>query len=307
MAVYKPDMPSFARQVASIMEQTGAEPNLFVFADGPMDQLSQIERLLARYDRARFVPFPENRGAVLTFLAGLQHVLDQPTGLADPPYFAFADQDDIWDEDKLAQSFDALRGSKANAVHTDARLVDSGLRETSTSLFEFERRRCNPGLPGYFFRNNVTGMTLLFDRPTAEMAVSLLDVKPSVWLHDHFIGMLARTRSGLTLLHRSTVSYVQHGGNVVGAQARRRLSFSGSFLTRHGLAGRYLKEGERFVDALLASDWPSPQGRVDLLQLQRLLRRRGLPGFLAIFAERRELRTVGVPLLARLLWSKLFV
>lgn len=305
MAIYRPDMARLVEQVESILDQQGVTARLFLFADGPMPDLDAIRHRWAGQPRVRLIALPENRGPAATFVEGIAHVLALPDADRVYGYLAFADQDDIWDGDKLAVTVAALEREAASAAHSDARLVDGEGRLIAPSIFETERRDRACTTEALFFRNVATGMTMVFDRETAVLALSLRDARPSLWLHDHFIAMIAMARNGLAFVDRPLVSYVQHGNNVVGAY---RLSGTAEIIknvVRHVLKSQvwsrdYLRQGRNFVAALLDVASPHLPGYPGLAGLSRLLEGRGLRAVsqaLVILASHGPADLVGLQLL----------
>lgn len=302
LAVYRPDMAFLERQITSVLDQHGCNVRICLIADGPMPQLAVIGKSVEQDDRLSLTVFAENRGPAETFLGGLDHALSQPHDHAQERWFAFCDQDDVWHPDKLATSFQRLTQSQAACVHSDARLVDADLNLIAPSMFEEEAREHYPSLTARFFRNNATGMTMLFDEALARQVAGLRHLRPSLWLHDHFTAFIAAAGRGLAFEERALVDYVQHGGNAVGAGRIRFTWPRFAALNPQGEAARELGSGAELIRALLAD---AAGTRAELERLHRLLTRRGLP---AAFEALRILSTINdVPrrMLVRLLWSKL--
>lgn len=303
MALYHPDLLRLEQQIRSIRAQSGVEVKLHLFADGPMPQVQAVAELASPLADVTFEIFETNRGPAATFIAGLERTLETDPGAG---YLAFADQDDVWFEDKLARSIAALEAAGAGAVHTDAALVDGSGEPIAPSLFHYEDRDIDPSLKRLFFRNNATGMTMTMTRDLAAQIIALRDHRPSAWLHDHFAAFLASAGDGLAFLPEPTVHYVQHGANVIGANAGSGvLPTGGGFRTAGGRTDQILQQGLALIETLLASDWPNPRARTQLVQLQTLLRGRGIADLVSNAAELAALTHNVRPLMARLAWVKL--
>jgi len=305
LAVHQPDMTALERQIDSVIAQEGCTVRLHLFADGPMPQLEQIEALAGRLTDVTLNTFAENRGPATTFLEGLAQVLEYRAEHADQRWFAFCDQDDVWHPRKLAASFARLQGSGAACVHTDTRVTDADGNITAPSLFALERREADPALLDLFFRNNATGMTMLFGAPLANQAAAMRHLRPHRWLHDQFTAFLAAAGRGLVFCDEPLADYVQHGGNMVGAGPPGVHWPRGRFLDRHGDAAQLQRGGSILVRELLVSADLDEAARSDLEQLRDLLEARGVKSVPQ--ALRTLYRARGVPrgIAARLLWSKL--
>ncbi len=303
MALYHPDQTRLEKQIASICNQSRTDLSLHLFADGPMPQLAQIRDIAGNHQDATLECFEENRGPAPTFLAGLEWALDK---CPDAEYFAFADQDDVWLEDKLARSTDTLIRSGAAAVHTDASLTDDRGTEIASSMFEYESRDRSPTLKRLFFRNNATGMTMVLTRDLARQVIELRDMRPNTWLHDHFAAFLAKAGDGLEFLLEPTVQYVQHGGNVVGANAvSGSVGASGNFAKSGSASDLVLRQGAALVSSLLDSEKTNPRIRAELEELKHLLYGRGIVDLLRTLPELLRISQRARPLMARLVWCKL--
>lgn len=281
MAIYKPEADRLDRQIESILAQIDVAPRLYLCADGPMTELKHVYLKWGSNANIQIVAFSENRGPADTFLDGLAIALACCEDEDAHAFLAFADQDDLWDDDKLASSVAQLMQCGTSAVHSDARLVDSAGRLLAASMFDSEQRKRTCTAESLFFRNIATGMTMLFDIGTARMALELRQVRPSLWLHDHFLAMIAMARDGLAMVDRPLVSYVQHGKNVVGAYRVRSPASMIAGLVRHVLKGEvwsreYLLQGTRFVAALHAAANGRTRGSTVIGELDRTLQERGL-------------------------------
>lgn len=293
MAIYRPDRERLELQIDSILRQVGVTLRIFVFADGEMPDVDSIRYSCLKHPEVQFIHFPQNRGPAEAFIDGLEHVLRQG-GYGEGRYFSFSDQDDIWDPDKLLATVTKLEAENSSAAHSDARLVDVQGKLLAPSMFDFEQRIRTANATSLFFRNNATGMTMVFDKSTAELAVQLRDLRPNCWLHDQFVAMIAISMFGISLVERPLVSYVQHASNVVGA-FKMRSGFEIIYnVIRHICKAKvwsrdYLLQGRQFVAALQARTLDGP-GVHQLAELSLLLHGEGI---MAIFRVLRHVWSRG--------------
>ena len=303
MAVYQPQMEALERQVQSVLGQTAVDVRLYLFADGPDALPAGMGKMFARDKRIEYLNFETNRGPADTFLEGLARVL--PANLGNDGLFAFADQDDVWHPHKLAATARMLRSESLSAVHADARLVDGAGRVISSSMFAFEARDSAPDLERLFFRNNVTGMTLLLSSDAARAICDLRAYRPAGMLHDHFAALVASSIKGLGFLDLPCVDYIQHGANAIGAKpASSRLQRLARLRSGMEPAREYLRQGEDFFAALEQSDWLSPDGRREVNDLRSRLQSGGTKGLFDAAHLLRRMRVTN-PVATRLALEKL--
>lgn len=137
------------------------------------------------------------------------------------------DQDDLWHPDKIKTLANAI--SESNdilLVHTNAELVDQTARSMGITLFDAlgvtHRERASVQ-GGHAFkvllrRNIVTGATVAIRRELLNCALPF----PKEYLHDEWIGLIASVKGRLRIVDACTISYRQHGKNIVGAKRLSR-------------------------------------------------------------------------------------
>ncbi|ALE15491.1 Alpha-L-Rha alpha-1,3-L-rhamnosyltransferase [Altererythrobacter epoxidivorans] len=291
MAVYRPDLSSLERQVETILAQSDVDVRLIAMLDGPGAEVPGLDAILSLDQRIETVRSASQRGAAETFVTGLEHALAGSWVGQNRAAIAFADQDDVWHPEKLAATLGAMRAEQSSAAHCDLRVVDENGRLIAESIFDYEKRVRHPSLIARFFRNNVTGLVMVMDQETAAAVVRFARYRPSAWYHDHFAAFLAAVRHGIAFHDAVLADYVQHGGNLVGAQGQRSRADRLLQLKDHNReAESWLDEGGLLVDALLDSDWPTESGRSHLAKLQNLLRKTGPSGLWAAMAALPETR-----------------
>lgn len=200
-------------QLDSLARQTHRGWVLFWRDDGSSDAAPAI---LQHFDatageaKSRFVPRSGKLGATrsyLTLLASAWHEQFQ--------YFAFADQDDVWFDDKLARGLAALADVPPDlpALYCARQeLVDEQLRHLGKSPALVRE----PGFPTALTQNIATGCTILLNRAAVEVALSIR--APENTLHDWWCYIAVSAAGGRIINDTSTVlQYRQHDGNLIGS------------------------------------------------------------------------------------------
>lgn len=198
---------------------------------------------------------------------------------------ALSDQDDVWQPERLACMAAAFeRRDDLLLLHSDARLVDGGLRDLGRSLLDSLEATSDEIAQihgGHAFdvllrRNLVTGATVVFRRTLCHDALPF----PSEWLHDEWLGIVAAAVGAVDVVQQPLIDYRQHGGNQVGARHRGVVEKVRLALASRGdMHARRADKAERLVERLIQLGDQVPTERVE--QARRKLAherlRAGLP------------------------------
>lgn len=205
------------QQLESLLAQTYSDILLLIGDDGSTDEtLAIIATYVERFPGRIRLLVPAHR---LGVCGNFSRLLAATT--AD--YVFLADQDDVWDCDKVAASMDAMRSLENQhgthmplLVHSDLRVVDAELHPISSSFFDLQRlNRFRSDFRDLLFQNNVTGCASLVNRALVEKA---LPIPPGVIAHDWWLAVVASAFGHIHFINRSLISYRQHSCNQVGAK-----------------------------------------------------------------------------------------
>lgn len=200
-------------QLDSILAQSGVDVFLFVRDDGSHDGTHDIlSEYESNYDNVT-VEFAQNVGVGNSFMNALYSIPDTFD------YYAFADQDDIWCDRKLAEAVALLQSSGKALYASNQENVDKdgnslGMRYSANMNIHIEPI-------AVISRNVLAGCTMVFTR---DLFAKLTDEssRPSEELlrnriHDVWVAAAASVNGGIVYDERSFIRYRQHGNNVVGA------------------------------------------------------------------------------------------
>ena len=73
-------------------------------------------------------------------------------------------------------------------------------------------------------QNNVTGCTMMINRPLLEKALKLSNIS-AIAMHDWWFSLVASLFGEISFIDQATIKYRQHGDNVVGATKVNTPSF----------------------------------------------------------------------------------
>lgn len=198
-------------QIDSILNQKDVEVHLYIRDDGSTDTTPEIlKKYQTKYSNIN-VYFDSNKGCKDSFYICAKYtwIKEQST-----QYFAFADQDDYWKEDKLKVGINELKAINKNVpilYFCPPKIVDQYLNPldiewNNRHLLNFEEA-C--------LVQPCAGCTMIFNRQSLELFLKGTPQKMS--LHDSWMYKCVLACGGSIIEDtESHIFYRQHGNNVVG-------------------------------------------------------------------------------------------
>lgn len=181
--------------------------------DGSNDSTVSLAKKWAKSNRAIIYP-AENVGPAKSFFELIRLA-------PDADYYAFCDQDDVWDEDKIASGIEKLKlleNKQPNLYFSNATCVNKRLKPVSLIHTVIP----NLTLAGVLVCNPALGCTMVFNKSLYQKVKSL---KPRFMpMHDKFLIVTSLVLGSITYDHSTRMLYRQHESNVVGKK--------GSFLKK---------------------------------------------------------------------------
>lgn len=200
-------------QIESIICQKDIHVITYVRDDGSTDRTIDILKTYCGKDF--FFVAGKNCGAKTSFLKALYTA---PT--AD--YYAFADQDDVWDEDKLICAVKAIKNVEKDYPNKEVlysgrtRLVDEKLNV----LINQNKHKPTISLVSGFLKgqtNNSAGCTMVFNRALKNI---ISTYSPTIFpMHDVWVKEVCLAIGGKVIYDSNPhMSYRQHATNTVGGK-----------------------------------------------------------------------------------------
>lgn len=201
-------------QIESILAQQGVQVSILLRDDESKDRTIQIVNEL-NSNRVQIV-CGNNVGATNSFFE-----LVEMCGKSE--YYAFSDQDDLWDDDKLKIAINAIGKINGPAVYSsNTRLVDKNLK-----LIKEEAKHPNTTLASALMKDYATGCTIVFNSALMDILKSAIPKYAAN--HDWWVNLVVLSIGGVSIFDKEPhMSYRQHGNNVVGAP----VSFLGKWKSR---------------------------------------------------------------------------
>lgn len=192
-------------QLKSLVSQENVNINILVRDDGSND--STIDILNKWQDEGKLTWYTGER---LNVANGFFDLVEKSM---DADYYAFSDQDDVWDKDKLYIGIKALKLGNNNVPQlycSGSRLVDKNRKFISNhSLDKSRTQKARLFFPG------VAGNTMIFNNVLKNMIKAYRPV--NMKLHDTWIFKLCTSLGGQIIIDpNGHLDYRQHGDNVLG-------------------------------------------------------------------------------------------
>lgn len=198
-------------QIESILGQENVSVEIFIRDDGSIDHTVDI---VEKYDNINIIR-GENIGVGNSFM---ELVYKVPNSFE---FYAFADQDDIWLNNKMEKGIEKIRHQKGPILYcSNQRLIDKYGSEIGV---RFNR---NPDLSSekIFVQNSATGCTMIWNRELQNILLKKRPAKELLYsrIHDVWVAMVASICGTIIYDKNGYILYRQHENNVVGARKKTR-------------------------------------------------------------------------------------
>lgn len=192
-------------QIDSILSQEDVEVNLLIRDDGSTDKtISILENITKQNENVRYY-IGENIGSAKSFM-------DLVNQSKEADYYAFADQDDIWNSKKIISAIEKIENdrNKPSLYISALEVVDEKL-----STIEIKKVSGNFCFEGEIAKNFATGCTMVFNKKLCDI---IKIYSPSyIIMHDSWITRVCYAIGGNVFIDENTyIKYRQHENNVVG-------------------------------------------------------------------------------------------
>ena len=194
-------------QLDSLLIQQDIDFNILARDDGSKDgTVGILKEYSVRDSRLKYFE-GKNVGPAQSFF---DLVMKSP----EADYYAFCDQDDVWDSDKLSVAVKFLEKediSKPNMYYSNLRIVDQNLNFYRLSHTEPSIQKNKYSV---LTEDMATGCTVVFNKKCAEYV--RMGTPEYCSMHDTWIYMICKFFGKTVYDFEAHISYRQHGNNVVG-------------------------------------------------------------------------------------------
>ena len=210
LAVYNPKYSWFKEQLISLNNQSYNNLELIIYDDCPENPLNEefAKKYINNFSY-KIIKGKENIGSNRAF--------EELTKVAMGDFFAYCDQDDVWEVNKIEILVDTIKKENSVLAYSDMSVIDAQGKVIAKTLIE-EKSRISyiygeNLFSTFFFKNCVSGCCMLVNNDVAKIAVPF----SKVTVHDQWICMIATFYGKISFVNNTLVKYRMHGENQTGS------------------------------------------------------------------------------------------
>ena len=233
-------------QLNSLINQSISDWRVLIHDDGSQDKTVEIIKNFENIDH-RIILFDDqikfgNAGK------NFMHLLKMSTS----DFIMFCDQDDIWNENKIEEHLAVIyKENKPAMVYSNGYTFNSEVIN-KTKFINFHRNNLQDSL---FLNGGIHGCCTMINRRLLESVN--FEFPKYVFMHDHFITILAATFGKIFYIDKPLMLYRQHENNVTGNINYSKMSLVKTYLNpnnpvlekRHYLANiSFFEKYEKYMN-----------------------------------------------------------
>lgn len=228
LAVYKPNLSFFEKQLNSLNNQTYKNIEILIRDDSNDDK---YHLLIKKYIQKKIDNFPYKIYINDTNI-GSNSTFEQLTKDSNGYYIAYCDQDDIWENDKIEKLISKIEQDKSVMVYSDLCIINDEDVVVAKSFRDIRKRLKHvygDNKFKYFIRkNSVTGCTMLIKK---DIAISSIPFN-EFYVHDHWLTINASMYGKISYIEEPLVKYRIHSNNQIGSSKMVGINSSQDYLEK---------------------------------------------------------------------------
>ena len=216
-------------QIDSILRQSNTDWRLVIRDDCSTDSTVRIiQEYQAQYpDKFVLIQADTPSGSAQNNFFQLIRYCQQH-GRAE--YVMFADQDDVWLQNKIHMTFDKIQELEQQhgrqiplLVHSDLTVVDAELNVINPSMFAMQNMDAKRDkLNNILVQNIVTGCTMMVNKPLLDLVT---EIPQHAVMHDMWLALIASAFGHIGFVESAAILYRQHGNNTNGAKDIKTIEY----------------------------------------------------------------------------------
>ncbi|NNU98275.1 glycosyltransferase family 2 protein [Geobacillus sp. DSP4a] len=216
LATYNPKIEYLRKQLESINKQDYPNIELIICDDFSKEEIYHsiiqlVEETVTRVPY-KIIRNKKNLGSNKTF--------ELLTKIGSGDFYAYCDQDDIWEEHKISSLVRKIKSEEALICYSDLSVINENDIIISKSFKRFSKRIQHvfgEKKYGYFLRrNSISGCAMLIRSDVAKESLPFPEYK--YYVHDHWLTLFASCKGKIAYIEEPLVRYRIHSNNQIGAK-----------------------------------------------------------------------------------------
>ena len=194
-------------QLNSLLNQKDILVQILIRDDGSTDStINIIDKYASLYEQIKII-HGKNIGVKNSFFELIKHA-------PNAQYYAFCDQDDIWDNNKLINAVKKMEDNNDESIcyFSNYRLID---QNNNIILEEGNRHKRQYLLADILYSNPAPGCSMVLNNKLCSVLKKQITPK-NTFMHDRWILLVAFLTGKIIYDNKPSFSYRQHENNTVG-------------------------------------------------------------------------------------------
>ncbi len=199
-------------QIKSILEQNFKNIDVFIFDDHSKENIELKKIKIAKNNQCNIKIFKrkKNVGYAKNFLLGLKEAGK------NYDYYAFSDQDDIWEKDRIIRGIIALNSNTSNFPMLFCSRTSYYNSDCSKKIGSSRIHSKKPAFANALLQNIASGNTILMNKMARELVIKTVLAENFI-SHDWWCYQIISGAGGEVIFDKNkTVRYRQHKNNLIG-------------------------------------------------------------------------------------------
>ncbi len=199
-------------QINSILNQKFKNIDIFIFDDNSKRKLEckQLKINNNKKTKIKITKRKENLGYAKNFLLGLEEVGEEYD------FYAFSDQDDIWEKDKIARGIEALISNSSKFPKLYCSRTSYYNSECTKEIGASNIHPKKPTFANALLQNIAGGNTILMNNLARQIVIKTVKAEKFI-SHDWWCYQIISGAGGEVIFDKNkTVRYRQHKSNLIG-------------------------------------------------------------------------------------------
>ncbi len=214
------------QQLESLAWQVGVHITVFMRDDGSSDDTVKLaERYLRELKNKYTFDYHIDTGINIGFVKSFFTLVEDVP--SDFDYYAFADQDDVWLENKMIAGIKMI-GEKHDSLSPVAYACRPEAVDEKLNHIKYFPKVKHTSFTNSLFQNNMAGCCTIINRSGIKLLKE--NINWDTTYHDWWVYVLFSGMGHVIIDNNYYIKYRQHGKNTVGAERKKWLRYKNRFI-----------------------------------------------------------------------------